>query len=106
MRAFGDDDAGGTQSPDLALGIGSGIARNGAGVAHAALGGRMPPDDEGDDRDFRLRRFYELGQIFLIRPADFPDDDDAVSIGIGKEELEAGAHAEAVNGVAANADRG
>ena len=94
------------QRADLALGIGSGIACNGAGMAHAAFRRRMPPDDEGDDRDFRLGRGDELGQFFLVRSADFSYDDDAVSIGVGKEEFEAGAHAEAVNGVAANADRG
>ena len=79
---------------------------DGAGVAHASVGRGVEPGDVGDHR---LRGFFalqELGRLFLGGAADLADKDDSFGGVVGEKQLQAVDKIHAVDGIAADADRG
>ena len=79
------------------------------GVAHAAAGGRGAAGDEADGRLLAaaLRLVgQELRRILLGRAADLADHDDRFRLRVGEEEFQHGDELGALDGVAADADRG
>ena len=102
-RGRRDANAGGLERLDL-LGRGALAARDdGAGVAHALAGRRRGPRDEAGDRLVHLLLDEARGAL-LGAAADLADQDDAVGVRIGLEELEHVDEVHAADRIAADAD--
>lgn len=105
-RAALNNDARGLERGDLAVSTALAAGDDGAGVAHAPAGRRGDAGDEGDDGLLLLLvgLAQEVGRILLGGAADLADHDDAVSLRVLEEDLQAVDEVRAAEGVAADAD--
>src|SRR5665213_2880874 len=108
-RRRGNLDPGGFHGGDLGFGITFAAGDDGAGMAHAAAGGRGAPGDEADHRllaaAFGLV-LEELRGVFLGRAADLADHHDGWGLVVGEKHFEHRDEFRSLDRIAADADGG